>query len=75
MKCPYNFQCEPICRKRYAKKNFICSGKPKKPEPSCDIVFLCLKGKLSSFSLGMTPAEAFDIITVLSARLSQILNS
>ena len=52
------------------KKNYICSGVAKKGTKfDGDIVWLCMKGKMSETALEMTTAEALGIISVITGSL------
>ena len=53
-----------------SKKNYICSGVAKRGTKfDGDIVWLCMKGKMSETALEMTTAEALGIISVLTGSL------
>lgn len=76
MNCPKSNKCIPNLQK-FAKGDYICCGFNKKPTKyRHDVIQLCLKGQyLNDLSIEMTPAEALDIASVLTATLANIAQS
>lgn len=69
--CPKRSKvCKPSVCFKSSKGNYICSGVSNKPTKfKEDIIWLCLKGKMSKTDLEMTKAETLGIISVLTASL------
>jgi len=72
--CPKKSKvCSPTMCFMTEKKNYICCGISSKPSRfKCDTIWLCLKGKVASTALEMTPKEALTIITALSTGVNTL---